>query len=63
MVTQLTCPFQDHAPLLRGKLCLFHLPQPPVPSLTPNPGVVGGILGELLLWLKLALYKKYVKLR
>lgn len=43
MVTQLTCPFQDHAPLLRGKLCLFHLPQPP--SLTPNTGVVGGILG------------------
>lgn len=49
MVTQLTCPFQDHALLLRGKLHLVPLSQPPIPPLTPALRVVGGILGLVAL--------------
>lgn len=44
VVTQLICPFQVHAPLLRSKLHLLSLPQLPILSLTPPLGVVGGIL-------------------
>lgn len=59
MVTQLTHPFEDHAPPLRGKSHLLPLPQTPTPSLNQLLELWEQSWG-LLLWLKHALYKEHI---